>query len=108
MEEQTAIIVGRTVKDYALCGVKAPSTAKVVACKCCDAPLAIGAAGQHMLATAKTSYVLCGPCAERIASKGPLAVSRTVISTDMREQMKRVPGMADRVANLEAKFKTEK
>lgn len=108
MEEEAAIIVGRTVKDYAACGVRVPSAAKIVACKCCNTPVALGSAGQHMLATAKVSYVLCRPCAELIASTGPLPISRTVISTDAREQMERVSGMADRVAQLEGKFKKGK
>ena len=108
MDEEAAVIVGRTVKDYAVCGVKVPGTAKVVPCKCCDTPVALGSAGQHMLATVKTSCVLCCPCADRIASMGPLPVTRTVISTDVREQMERVPGMADKVADLERKFKKEK
>ena len=71
MDEEAAVIVGRTVQDYAVCGVKVPGTAKVVPCKCCDTPVALGSAGQHMLATVKTSYgVLCCSCADRTLAWG--------------------------------------
>jgi hypothetical protein len=107
MQEDAAIIVGRSVSDYALSGVRVPKGAQIVPCKSCNASVALGSAGQEMLAKAKRAYVLCTPCMEIIANKGRLPISEIRHSADMREQAGSSPGVAKRVADLERKLKPE-
>jgi hypothetical protein len=106
-EEESIIIVGRSMKDLALSGVKAPGDAKIVPCGCCGVSLALGPTGQGMLAKAKRAYVFCTPCMEIISSKGKLPVSEIRHSSEMKEQIERNPGVAKRAADLERKLKPE-
>jgi hypothetical protein len=104
-QEESIIIVGRSVTDYAANGAQAPRDAKIVPCGCCGVSLALGPTGKEMLAKAKRSFVFCAPCLERVSSKGQLPVSEIRHSSEMKEQIERNPGVAERVTSLERKLK---
>jgi hypothetical protein len=107
MQEQEAIIVGRSVTDYVMSGAKVPEGARIVPCYCCHASVALGSTGQEMLAKAKRAYVFCTPCMEIIANKGKLPIVEIHHSAEMRTQVERNPDVAKRVADLERKLKPE-
>lgn len=100
MNEEVALIVGRSVSDYAACGQQMPVGVKIVPCVTCGDRIALGATGQASLATGPLSLVFCTPCMRRLASKRIIKASDAITSPDLQEQFRRNPGLEKQVTDL--------
>lgn len=99
MKEEIALIVGRTVADYILCGHRIPATAKIVNCVMCGDHVALGTMGQVRLKPGE-SLVFCTPCIEGMARGGEIKAAYSVKSPDLEEQFRRNPGLEKKLMEL--------
>jgi hypothetical protein len=101
MNDVIAIIVGRSITDYIMCGHKIPEGSWSLPCCVCGTIIALGEAGQNQMGKSSQSFLFCTPCIKQMASKGSIeAADDILISSDLRKQMDRNPEVAKKMNSL--------